>query len=176
METTQMFLSHLDDPHYSAAAKECKSSLLLATTVGAIYQVPAIAGTIDQLQPAQQRSSRPHPTTTGQIRILEDYINDDSIPADEYSTAIDSTGENPFIRSFCRGGGRSPFSRGGDRGRGGQRSYGNNSRTQYQNKTASFKGKCNGYDMQNHHADSCHFLLKLRQAINYLGIDPQAAF
>ena len=30
--------------------------------------------------------------------------------------------------------------------------------------------------MQNHHADSCHFLLKLRQAITYLSIDPQAAF
>ena len=176
MEMTHMFLSHLDDEHYSAAVKECKAALLLATTVDPIYQVPAIAGTIDQLQPAKQRSSRPPPTTTGQIRILEDYINDDSIPADEYSTAIDYTGENPYIRSFRRGGGRSPFSRGGGRGRGGQQSYGNNSRNQYQNKTASFKGKCNGCGMQNHHADSCHFLLKLRQALTYLGVDPQAAF
>ena len=30
--------------------------------------------------------------------------------------------------------------------------------------------------MQNHHTDSCHFLLKLRQALSYLGIDPNAAF
>ena len=30
--------------------------------------------------------------------------------------------------------------------------------------------------MANHHADSCHFLLKLRQALSYLGVDPNAAF
>ena len=30
--------------------------------------------------------------------------------------------------------------------------------------------------MANHHADSCYFLLKLRQSLSYLGIDPDAAF
>ena len=30
--------------------------------------------------------------------------------------------------------------------------------------------------MANHHAESCYFLLKLRQALSYLGIDPDAAF
>ena len=30
--------------------------------------------------------------------------------------------------------------------------------------------------MQNHHADSCHFLLKLRQVLSYLGVEPNAAF
>ena len=30
--------------------------------------------------------------------------------------------------------------------------------------------------MANHHADSCHFLMKLRQALTYMGVDPEAAF
>ena len=30
--------------------------------------------------------------------------------------------------------------------------------------------------MVNHHADSCYFILKLRQYLFYLGIDPDAAF
>jgi len=28
--------------------------------------------------------------------------------------------------------------------------------------------------METHHASSCHFLLKLRQSLTYLGIDPDA--
>ena len=169
-----MFLSHLDQLHYYAAVKESTEILLPANTENLVYQVLTIADTIDQMQPAPQCSSKSRPTTSGQMRILEDYINGNAIPDDEYSTAIDSTSESPYIRSFCIGGGGLPFSRGG--GRGEQRKYNNNSHKPYQNKTASFKGKCNGCGMQNHHADSRHFLLKLRQVINYLSVEHQAGF
>ena len=30
--------------------------------------------------------------------------------------------------------------------------------------------------MANHNANSCHFLMKLRQALTYMGVDPEAAF
>ena len=54
IEITQMFFSHLDELHHYAAIKECKAALLLATTMNPVYQVPVIAGTIDQMQLAPQ--------------------------------------------------------------------------------------------------------------------------
>ena len=50
-ETTHIFLSHLDHPHYAIAVKKYEADILLSPTVDKIYRVSAINGTIDQLEP-----------------------------------------------------------------------------------------------------------------------------
>ena len=50
-EMISIFLSHLDDSHYSPAIKECEMAILHATIIPAIYLVSAIAGTVDQIAP-----------------------------------------------------------------------------------------------------------------------------
>ena len=50
-EVTNIFLSHLDGAAYDSAVKEVTAAILLSSTVNAIYLVPAIASTIDQLAP-----------------------------------------------------------------------------------------------------------------------------
>ena len=126
MEITQIFLSHLDEPQYASTVKDIEAALLLSTTVGSTYLVPAIAGTIDQLVPSAATgalATRPQNRTRNndQINAMLDYYHDDSSPnLDTYCHEIDVTGESPFCRSFRAGGGRSPFSRGGGRGRHGR--------------------------------------------------------
>ena len=51
-ETTVMFLSHLDDPRYKLAVKECEAAILHSSTITTIYTVLAIVETIDQPRPA----------------------------------------------------------------------------------------------------------------------------
>ena len=179
-EVSHIFLSHLDSDHFNSAIGKCEAHLQAANVIDTIYLVPALAGTIDQLtKPPSDGNSRntTRPHQDAHIRALAEYCDDDTVHANDYNEYIDETGETPFIRSFRQGGGRSPFHRTG-RGRnsGGrdQGRFGGRGRRP-QNKT-TFKGSCNSCGMQNHHADSCHFLLKLRQALSYLGIDPNAAF
>ena len=177
-EITQIFLSHLDNSRFTAAIKQCENAILLAPNIDAIYRVPAIAGTIDQLAPAA-------PTTTHQrrinddsrIRAITDFYHDDSSPDfDAYCHQIDDSGESPYCRSFRDAGGRSPFSRGGGRGRGGRNSgrFGRGGRGRGSGNKASYKGTCNSCGMANHHADTCHFLMELKQSLTYLDMNPDA--
>jgi len=53
MEVTNMFLSHIDNPDCSSAIKDCKFSILRLTTIKAVYLVPAISDTTDQLTPSK---------------------------------------------------------------------------------------------------------------------------
>ena len=183
MEITQIFLSHLDDPQYASAVKDIEAALLLSTTVGSTYLVPAIAGTIDQLVPSASTGALPTKQinrirNNDQINAMLDYYYDDSSPnLDAYCHEVDVTGESPFCRSFRDGGGRTPFSRGSGRGRQRKdRFSGRQGRGNRNYKQKAFKGKCNCCGMDNHHANSCHFLMKLRQALTYMGVDPEAAF
>ena len=180
-EVTHIFLSHLDDDKYSTAVKQCEMAILHALIIDDIYLVPAIAGTIDQLTPSPPATHVPpgppiHPHRRRQddrIRQLTDYCEDDAIDASSFDEYVDVQEEPPWIRSFRRGGGRTPYGRfGGGRGRTQQGRYSgtNNSHSSPQ----PYKGKCNSCGMSGHHSDSCHFLLKLRQALTYLRMDPQA--
>ena len=119
-----MFLNHLDDECYSPAVLKCEAAIEAATTVGTTNLVPTIAGTINQLAPSPSRSSNipnaTRPRHDDQIRNFMDYFMDEVAPFKEYCKLIDGSGETPFIRYFFGGvwvGGRSPFQRGGGRGR-----------------------------------------------------------
>ena len=174
-EITQIFLSHLDHPRYAVAIKQCENAILMSPHVDDIYRVPAIAGTIDQLAPT--KSTTTHQQRTSEIRAIHDFYEDDSSPDFEaYCHTVNDSGESPYCRSFRDGGGRSPFTRGGGRSRGGRYSgrFGRGGRGRENRQNASYKGTCNSCGMANHHADSCHFLMKLRQSMTYLGMDPDA--
>ena len=181
-EITHIFLSHLDHPRYATAVKQREADILLSPNIDKIYLVPAIAGTIDQLAPGttsttHQQWDQHRERSDARVRALLDYYHDDeSPPFDDFCQPIDNVGESPFCRSFRDGGGRTPFSRGGGRGRLGRTNnrYGRGGRGRQP--TSSFKRKCNSCGMANHHADSCHFLMKLRQALTYLGVDPESGF
>ena len=148
--------------------------------VSADYLVPEIAGTLDQLAARKSRpTNTPRPRHNNQIRTIEDYYDDDTremFNADGSCQYIDESGKSPHIRSFRDGGDRPPNKRGYDRGRG----YGYRNRTYNQTgqgtqKRREFKGQCNAYGLENHHASSYYFLLKLKQALTYLGVDPDTA-
>jgi len=176
-EITQIFLSHLDHPRYATAIKQCENAILVSPQVDDIYRVPAIAGTIDQLAPTTTTTTTTHQQRNSEIRAIQDYYEDDSSPDfADYCHTVNASGESPFCRSFRDGGGRSPFSRGGGKGRGGRYSagFGRGGRGRGNRKHASYKGTCNSCGMANHHADSCHFLMKLQQSLTYLGINPDA--
>ena len=149
----------------------------MSSVVDDKYMVPAIAGTIDQLAPSappcQQQPPpplHPRPRRNDQINTVMDYHEDpnrDLFDPNDYCQYIDESGESPHICSFRDSSGRTPFRRNLGRGRG----Y--NPRFQRSNQ---FKGKCKVCNMTNHHASSCHFLLKCKQALTYLGFDPNTAF
>ena len=184
-EITNIFLSHLDDRHYSSAIKQCEMAILHASHINPMYLVPAIASTIDQLAPSPPntdttiiRHQRSHDDRSrlrqdDRIRQLTDYCEDDDIGPSCFSEYISIQEEPPWIRAFQRGGGRSHFNRSGrGRGRYSRDQFGGRDNRALQNKP--FKGKCNCCGMANHHADSCHFLLKLKQALSYLKMVPEA--
>jgi len=65
-----MLLSHLDNPRYKLAVKECKAAILHLPTIPTIYTVSAIAGTIDQLHlNSRPPNQPPTETTTKRARI-----------------------------------------------------------------------------------------------------------
>ena len=143
---TSIFLSHLDDSHYSLAIKECEMAILHATIIPAIYLVPAIAGTVNQLAPPQATTINEPPPhnrrrNDDRIRHLADYCEDeDTLPKhwDYFAQYI----EAPWVQTFRHGGGCSPSGRGG-----GNRSRGQRDRQQGRGRSnpnsKSFKGKCN---------------------------------
>jgi len=180
-ETTAMYLSHLDDKRYAKTVKECEMALRRSTIVDNIYKIPEIAETIDQMCPTTGLST-PHPAPSSQrphnshIRQLTDYCENDAISPDHFDEHVDNNEDLPWIRSFRRGGGRTPFRRGGSR-RG--HSYQNNHQYGRGNSVSNsklFKGTCNCCRITGHHTDSCHFLLKPRQAFSYLKMDPRAPY
>ena len=122
-DITHMFLSRLDNVHYENAVKTWDTSILHTTTIDKSYRVPAIAVTIDQLAPGpplatNQRREQPRDHNDARSRALLDYYEDDlSHNFDNYCQEIDASGESAFCCSFRDGGGISPFSRGGGRGR-----------------------------------------------------------
>ena len=141
-----MFFSHLDNPHYSSAIKECKFAILHTTTINAVYLVPTIAGTIGQITPSN--ISPPADTPTNQlqrrrddrIQLLQEYCEDNSITPNAFYDHVNPDDEPPWIHSFRRGGGRSPFNRGGRcRGRFSRENYGG--RGYRSNNDKAFKGK-----------------------------------
>jgi len=121
-ETTHIFLSHLDDEHYTSLMKNIESSLLLSPVGSADYLVPEIAGTLDQLAPRKSRpTNTPRPRHSDPIHTIEDYSDDDTrdiFNTDNFCEYIDKSGESPHIRSFRDGGGRPPNKRGYGRKRG----------------------------------------------------------
>ena len=179
-EITHIFLSHLDDAHYATAVTQIEGEIQLATDVATIYQVPAIAGTLDQLAPKTSRKDHTHrPRHNDQIRVTMAYYDNDSqgmFDHDDYCTFIDASGKSPHIRSFRDGGGRSPRSRGYGRGRGNRNRQGGRQGRGRLRQQQDFKGKWNACGLSNHHASACYFLLKLKQALTYLGVDPDAVF
>ena len=134
-EPTLMFLSHLDNPRYKLAVKECEVAIIHLPTIPTIYVVPEIAGTIDQLRSAslptdtttkcalirptsdwetRDSSQRPH---TRHIRCPASYCENDDISLDQYNEYVDPDDDPPWICLFRRGGSRTSFDQGG-RGRG----------------------------------------------------------
>ena len=169
-EVTNIFLSHLDGETHAPAVKEVKAALLLSSNVSSMYLVPAIASTIEQLTPAL---STPH---HGQIRSIGDYIADDDTTTDDYCQYAEGSMETPFVRSLRYGGGRSPHSRNNQRSYGGRgRGRSGAGRGGRPKTNSTFKGKCRACGQSNHHADSCYFLMKLREALTYLNVDHEAA-
>ena len=174
-------MSHLDDAFYASAIKECEFAILHSNRIEDIYLVPAIAGTIDQLTPSKKLTPTDVSHNSNQrrredrIRMLQEYCDDDNISSDLFSDYIDPNDEPPWIRTFRRGGGRSPFDRGG-RGRGRFSRDRNGDRGYRPKNDKVFKGKCNSCGMTGHHSKNCHFLIKLQQALAYLEMEPKAPY
>ena len=57
-EISEMYLSHLDDEKYEEAKSKCESTISTSTTVDALYCVPALAGTIEQLISTQHNKNK----------------------------------------------------------------------------------------------------------------------
>ena len=69
-EKTIIFLSHHDKPRYKVAVKGYKATIHHLSTVLMIYMVPAITGTLDQVQPMSWSPTHPRmDTTTNRARI-----------------------------------------------------------------------------------------------------------
>ena len=113
-----MFLSHLDNPRYKLAVKECEVAIIHLPTIPTIYVVPEIAGTIDQLRSAslptdtttkcalirptsdwetRDSSQRPH---TRHIRCPASYCENDDISLDQYNEYVDPDKEPPGFARF----------------------------------------------------------------------------
>jgi len=123
-ETTQMYLTHLDNPKFDDAVQLCQNAIHGSVTMSATYFVPAITGTIDQLR--TQRSATVPPNAS-QYRIMalcdgnEEFClapyGEEDFSEDLSNLIVNEEGESPFIRSFRpnQWGGRTPFGRGGGR-------------------------------------------------------------
>ena len=180
-EITNMFLSHIDNPYYSLVIKECRFTILHATTINAVYLVPAISSTIDQLTPSKIYPPTDTPTNQLQrrhedrIQLLQEYCEDDSITPDAFYDHINPIDKPPWIRSFRRSGARSPSNRGGrSRGIFSHENYGGCDYRSNNNK--AFKEKFNSRGMLGHHSKNFHFLMKLQQALAYLKMKPSAPY
>ena len=70
-ETTHIFLSHLDNPHYASSVREIEGIVQLSPVTTADYLVPEITGTLDQLAPWTSHQNRPnYPTQNDQIGTI----------------------------------------------------------------------------------------------------------
>jgi len=67
-EVTQIFLSHLDELQYTSTIKQYQTAILLSPSDGPIYLDPAVAETIDQLEPNVSRADENMATNHQRIR------------------------------------------------------------------------------------------------------------
>ena len=150
-EQTAMYLAHLDDPRYEKAILTCQMALTGCDTPPTEYTLPAIAGTIDQLCPIPTHRNCDHVQVDNRhpARANATVDNNDTLPESHYDDVENSYGEPGYIHAF--------------------RDTANRSRN-----PPKFSGTCNACGAKGHHAKSCYFLMKLRKALGYLKLNPQA--
>ena len=108
-EITEIFFMHFENPHFHAAIIHCETTTCLSPAyIDDIYKVPAIADTINHLDPTtrqltKQRSdgrsnhegkSQPR---NNHINALAHSIKDENVSAGKYDEFIDSCNETPFV-------------------------------------------------------------------------------
>ena len=57
-EISEMYLSHLDDEKYEETKSKCEATITTTATLDALYCVPALAGTIEQLMSTQHTKNK----------------------------------------------------------------------------------------------------------------------
>ena len=146
-----MYLAPLNDLRYEKAVLICQMALTGCNTPPIEYTLLDIIGTIDQLYPIPTHRNRNrvqvdnrHPA---QANATVD--NNDTLPENHYDDVENSYGEPGYIHAF--------------------RDTANRSRN-----PPKFSGTCNACGAKGHHAKSCYFLMKLRKALGYLKLNPQA--
>ena len=83
---TLMFLSHLDNPRYKLAVKECEAAIPHSPTIPMIYMVPETAGTIDQLRPTTPNDPASKPAQRKFLPVMPRRARKNprsSVPSDE---------------------------------------------------------------------------------------------
>ena len=98
---TLVFLSHIDNPRYELAVKECEAAILHSSTVPPIYMIPAIVGTLDQLQPMSRPPTQPPIGTTTNRACIQTANKWKGYKEEDHDFVADteeSKDEPPFIR------------------------------------------------------------------------------